>query len=290
MAELCTRGLIAIIQPPKEPINLQFKDCCYNNLALGSTSGIDETAHELFLIFYQKQFSNTQIDYYLKDESGVINVNITDDTYGRFADFGDDTINPELSYLELDWNKVLINHGEGIYYIERDITINGNVSNVKTLYFNLKEFTEQLADKTFRWDVKYDGVLKHLNNTNLRGIGLQSSLRIAGFFGNRNPDVTDDKYINTSDYEESLSFIQDFTFKMQTNQVPDCITDILWDEFKYAKQTWMSDFNSINHTHQLRRVEVIYEDHQEPKYNQNRTAILNYEWKPKYKNNRRSSC
>jgi hypothetical protein len=282
--ELVTRGLVQIINVPAEPIDLDFKTCCYENKVLATTSADpsnfqEATKHECFAVFYQREFANTTIVYELVPVGGAP-IPIVDDTYGRYINFTDFSDNEDLSFLELDWNKVLEEEGEGVYYVNQIITINGTPYPRRTFNFKLRRYTNKLADKTFRWDVQYDGFYVHLG-IDFTGTDLKSSLRLPGFFGNPNPELEQELFVDTSDVAETFNFRQDFEYVAQTNMIPGCIIKEIFEHFHYAPLKWMSDFNTVNIDWNIRRFPVILDNIEKPE-----TISVTYSVCPPFISNR----
>jgi hypothetical protein len=132
--------------------------------------------------------------------------------------------------------------GEGSYQIKKELTIGGIAIDVLSDTYNLKSFSIPAADQTIRIDSKMDGKLIKFD-TDFKGTGYQTSVRLRGFFGRAEYNFEQDN-LAKRDYsymQNTMSSKREY--RLQGLQIPECITDELWNFVLFGNELFISDYN-----------------------------------------------
>lgn len=273
---------------PKQP-NRGFKECCYDNVVLADLGSSESYRNDFNSFFHKRQLDNETCTFELLDNIGGV-YTINDNTYGDFVDFGGHSTQEDLTTFRLEWRNVLNLLGAGTYRVRKNINIAGIAFEEVSNSFNLKEFSVDVADKTIRIDAVLDGELVHYG-VNFKGTGFEQSLRIRGYFGNRNPKFEQDNIIlrNYKAVQISMSQINEYQF--QTNFIPVCITEELYDFILFGDELYISDYNKANHSYIYNRFAVELESNKGAKYYPNsRVANIELTFVDRIKNKRKLNC
>ena len=134
-----------------------------------------------------------------------------------------------------------------------------------------------------------DGYLKNID-VNFEGSGFETSLRVPGFFGSRNPKFEEDNLVNRDYVKRQISIKQTNEYKFQTNFIPVCLTSEIFDFLLMSDDIRVSDYNLNNHSYGYRFTAVSIEENAEPTYlPQTRKAQLNVTFSDKIVNKIRRS-
>ena len=143
------------------------------------------------------------------------------------------------------------------------------------MVFNLRTYSRLNADHTARIDCQMDGFMEK-DGVNFKNSGFTHSLRFPGFFGNREPKLEEDNIIAFDLTRRQVSMKAQNEYKLQTNLVPDCITEEVLDFFLLATDLWANDYNLNNHSYNYKKTPIKVETVQAPEYKPHtRKAILN---------------
>jgi hypothetical protein len=153
---------VGISFPKTEPVSRGFNECCDVGLVLADLSDTDPYKNDFTSVFYKRQTPNDTVSYEIIGQSTGTTA-LVDGTHGVLYAFGG-AEQPDLSYFKVEWRKILSTIGEDVFTIRKVLTIAGQAFNVDSLQnYNLKSFTQQLADKTVRLDSKLDGKLVRID-------------------------------------------------------------------------------------------------------------------------------
>lgn len=262
---------------------ITYKECCYESLVMADTSGKLER-NDFNGFWYSRQISNESCKFYLIDKSDNSEIELNSNTYGVYKSFNSYSEQPNLTTFVVDWSKVLADLGEGSYQIKKDISITGISYSEKSPVYTLKTFSDLWADKTIRLDVKMDGFLEHLN-VNFKDTGFSTSLRVGGFFGRREPKHEQDNIVFRNKKVEPISMKQINEYQFQTELLPECITEQIFDFFLFADEMFMNDYNLNNHSYKYKNKPVKLEKNNNTKYyTENRRARINLVFQDRFVN------
>lgn len=285
---LAYANLVKLPTPPTP--DKGFKECCYTNLVLADTGDDDPYKNDFTGLFFKRQTAADTCDFILHDVESGSSYALNSDTYGDFKDFGDIAEQPNLKTYILRWRKVLTVLGAGIYQIEKEMTVAGLTFSEFSNTFTLKAFSNELADKTVRIAAKMDGQLVHFD-TDFKGSDFETSIRTKGFFGRANPTFEQDNLIkrNYKAVQISMSSLNEYEF--QAGLIPYCITKEILDFIIFGDELFISDYNLINHSYELRGLPVELSSNKGINYyTTNRDARLNLVFVDRFKDKRKINC
>ena len=265
------------------PSEKQFNECCYTPTVLADDTGKHER-NDYSGFYYSKQLPNETCKFILVDLQTEDEYEITDNTYGTFKNFGTIDEQPNLTTFIVKWSKVLSELGEGAYQIKKEITITGLSFDELSNVFNLKTYSELYADHTIRIDVGMNGLMEK-QNTNFSGSNFVSSLRLGGFFGNREPKYEEDNIVFRDKRREQISMKMINVYKMQTELIPECISSQIFDFYLFADEIYLNDYNLNNHSYKFKNIPVSFENNDGTGYYAlSRKARLNLTFKDRFEN------
>ena len=255
-AERTLSYAVRIKLPDSPPPNRDFSKCCYLNLVLADLLDTDPYKNDFTGSWFKKELPNSTVDFKLLDVDTATLYSLNSSTYGTFVDFGG--VQPDLSYYIVAWRKVLSLLGEGNYQIKKELTIAGIAVDVFSDTFHLKNFSIQTADHTVRIDTIMDGKLVAVD-TDFKNSGYTTSMRLRGFFGRAEYSFEQDN-IAKRDYsymQNTMSSKREYKF--QGLQIPECVTDELWNFTLFGSELFISDYNGNNHSYKYELIPVKLE-------------------------------
>lgn len=275
---------VAIPEEAETPEEV-FKECCYQHLTLADSASSKDFKNDYSAFYHQRQLSNETVDFVLYQFENDTEYPLVNGTYGLFFGFGFFDSNINLKGYKVEWKKVLATLGEANYKIIKRVTIAGVLVETESLVFTLKQYTNKLADKTTRIDVVMNGLLEK-TKVDFSGTAWKHSLRVPGFFGRREPKYEEDNLVNRDFEKRQISMTQANEYKFQTNSIPYCVTDEIWDFMLFANDIYMNDYNLNNHSYNFVKFGVKVESNDGTVYgNRTRKAKLNITFVDKFENN-----
>jgi hypothetical protein len=233
-AERTLSYAIRVQLPDSPPPNRNFSKCCYLNLVLADILDTDPYKNDFTGSWFKRELPNSTVDFVLVDVDTATNYALNSSTYGTFVDFGG--VQSELSYYIVDWIAV----------------------DVFSDTYHLKNFSIDVADKTVRIDSVMDGKLI-AKDTDFKNSGYTTSMRLRGFFGRAEYSFEQDN-IAKRDYsymQNTMSSKREYKF--QGLQIPECITDELWNFILFGSELYISDYNGNNHSYKYELTPVKLE-------------------------------
>lgn len=281
---------IGIATPePITPPEIVFKECCYVHIVLADLSSSDSLKNDYSSFYHQRQISSESIEFLLYDFKADAELPLDDTTFGQFFDFGNFETNENLTGYLVEWRKVLAERGEGSYKIIKRQTLAGADFETESFVFTLKNYSEFYSDKTVRVDVLMNGLLRK-SGVDFTGTNWKHSIRVGGFFGNREPQFEEDVLVDRFFKKEQISMAQTNEFKFQTNLVPSCVTDEIFDFMLFANTIEITDYNLNNHSYNYKKYAVRYSGNDNTDYNsRRRKARLNLIFNDAVVNNRKNN-
>lgn len=279
-----TKGTALFIKLPDNG-NTQpnvFKECCYTPNVFADATGIEEQ-NDFTGIFHKRQINSESCQFILVRNSDNSEYVLDNNTYGVISNFGTFQSQPNLKTFKLEWSKVL-SLGEGSYTIRKDINIAGITYVEDKRTFNLKEFSYEKADKTIRIEINMNGYLENID-VDFYGVNYQTTLRIGGFFGRKEPKFEKDNIVYKNKKVKQISLKKTNEYLLQTELLPSCITNLIFNFFIFADEFFVSDYNIINHDYDFKNKAVTLEKNNGTKYYvENRKARINLSFTDRYAN------
>jgi len=268
-------------QPPEEI----FKECCYTHLTLADLNSSEDFKNDYSAFYHQRQVSSETAVFTLYHYETATEHPLTDGSFGSLFNFGTFTQNPNLKGYLVQWKKVLAELGEGNFKVFKRVTVAGVAVEFSSIVFTLRQFSTANANKTVRIDVVMNGLLQK-SGVDFSGTSWKHSIRVPGFFGRREPQLTEDNLINRSFEKRQISMKQTNEFKFQTNLIPDCLTNEIWDFMLMSNDIFMNDYNLNNHSYDFVKFGVKVGSNDGTVYGtKTRKAQLNLTFTDKFENN-----
>jgi len=225
--------------------------------------------------WHGRQLSNETAKFFLIDKSDNSEYALNNDVYGEYIPFGGYSEQQNLTTFKVVWSKVLAVLGEGAYQIRKDIVITGISFSTLSSVYTLKTYSDFYADKTIRLDVKMDGLLEHFN-VSFKDTEYKTTFRVGGFFGRREPKHEQDNVVFRNRKIEPISMKQINSYKFQTELLPECMTNQVWDFLLFADEMFINDYNLNNHSYKFKNKPISLEKNSGTKYyTTNRRARIN---------------
>ena len=265
---------VEIPEPGIEPEEV-FKECCYTHLVFGDATSNTDYKNDYSGFYHQRQLPNESIDFVLYHYELDNEFDLNDSTYGQYFDFGAFDSNQNLKGYLVEWKKVLAEIGEGSFKIIKRQNIAGVDVETSSFVFTLRQYSTRLANGTTRIDIIMNGLLVE-SDVDFAGTNWAHSLRVPGFFGDREPQFEEDNLIDRDYDKEQITMSQTNEYKYQTNLIPFCITDEIRDFILFGNDIFVTDYNLNNHTYNYVRFPVKYAGNEGSRYPvRSRKAQLN---------------
>lgn len=279
--------------PAAEPPDRGFLECCYSNVVLADLSSTNEYKNDYNGVFYKRQTPNDTITYELIGVS-TGTTPLVSVTHGIEYPFGT-AEQPDLSYFIVDWKKILTLLGEDTYTIRKNVTIAGVSVPIDSNSFELKQWSIKNADNTVRIDSYMDGKLVKID-TDFKNSGYKNSMRIQGYFGDRQAKFVQDNLVFGSKkgqkyYESQVTMSNNFEYVFQAYNIPECIARELYSFMLFGNEIFISDYNLNNHSYLFELQPVTLLDDNGADYNvTSRGVNINLSFVDRTKDNRKTNC
>lgn len=275
--------------PVQAPVDRQFSKCCYKNLVLADVSSDDPFKNDYTGTFF-KRTAEAKVDFFLINVATSAVYSLDSSTYGIYKNFNSIVSQPDLTYYIVEWKKVLTLLGAGTYQIKKQLEIAGVAIDILSDTYTLEAYSIASSNGTVRLDSIMDGKLIAID-TDFKDSGYKTSLRLRGYFGN--PEYTyEQDNIATRDYK----FVQNTMsskkeYKFQALQLPDCITEELFDFMLFGKELFVSDYNGNNHSYKYELTPVKLEGNAGTEYFvTNRGVNVNLTFSDRLEDDRKINC
>lgn len=300
VSELCTYeertiGHAVKITPIKpEPPNRGFDECCYSNVVFGDVSDSDPYKNDFYTVFYKRQTPNDTVTFEIVGATSGVTA-LVDATHGVEYPFNS-VGQPDLTYFKVEWRKILSVIGLDIYTIRMNISVGGIAATaVDTFTFDLRPFSQAAADNTVRIDCKMDGMLQRID-VDFKNSGMEQSLRVEGYFGDEQDQITQDNLVVSSKkgqsyFSNQLTMSNDIQYTYQAIQLPVCLSDVLRKFIIWGNEIFISDYNLNNHSYRYELLPVELVDKADNNYRvKNRLVDLDITFADRSKDNRKTNC
>lgn len=282
-----TLSYALFVEVPDQPETPEevFKECCYVHKVLASTTDTDLFKNDFSGFFHKRQTPSETCDFILIDLSDASEYTLNDDTYGKFKGFGSIQTNPDLTWFKLEWRKVLIDLGVGAYKVVKRINLAGIDVEIEYFVYNLFEYSSTIANGTARMDITMSGLLEAIS-IDFSDTGFCTSIRVPGFFGNREHGWEEDILVNRNYVRRQISMKQTNEYKFQANLIPYCITKEIVDFMLFSDDIRFFDYNLNNHSYDFKNFPVKLANNDGTRYPvTSRKADLNITFSDKKINN-----
>lgn len=284
-----TRSFALFVDVPKntELTPETIKECCFQSIVLAQESENDDDKNDYTGIYHKRQIPNETADFFLVNIANGDEIELNDGNLGVYKNFGDISGNADLKTFILSWKKVLNDPdlGEGNYTILKRVSVAGINYDESDINYTLKKWSVKRADKTVRIDIKTNGLMERLN-IDFENSNFETSLRFNGFFGRREPKYEEDNIVYTNFVSEQISMRQTNEYTLQSNMLPSCITQQIFDFLLFANDIYINDYNLNNHLRDLIKFPVKLGENKGTSYFATSTsAVINLTFTDKIVNN-----
>lgn len=168
---------------------------------------------------------------------------LDNNNYGAYFDgfTGSDQQQLYKGFL-VDWKKVLQIEGVGNYEVRADLVVAGVATEFISREFELKGYSDLLANGTVRIEAYQNGNIFG-GNFDYTGNNWYSSVRIPGIFGNPTPEYLDDNYISGSREKKQISATMSRKWTLATKLLPWQVAEKLVYNQMLANKILITDYN-----------------------------------------------
>lgn len=298
-------GLVPLICSDQDPRLPAFSKCdcrewtndeCYINPVFADLTDSDPIKNDnsYFLLefpfFYNFQWTTGANSAFSLDKwdgttwNGV--ASITDNTLGDYFDFNNLCI-PNWKGVNLDWSKILVLHGEGLYRFSVSYSIFGQSGILVSEPYCLREWSCKETDVTVRWQTTIEGgrlgsiiedchVFQFCCVINpepgfqfVTNVLWRDEIRVYAFFGRETTEYerVNVEYQNGEVMPVRSEAIQKFEYEsaLQPKWVHDRIKAYAFQ----ADELFVTDYNWANSDYDIKKKQVICDGAYEPEYNIN---------------------
>lgn len=293
-SEICPSGersisyAVRVRLPDSPPPDRGFSKCCYENLVLADLTDSDPYKNDFSGAYFKRETPSSTCVFKLVDTVTLTEYFLNSDLYGTFQDFGG--VQNDLTFYVVDWRKVLNLLGAGSYQIKKELDIAGIPVDVYSNTYTLRHFSIDVADKTVRIDCNQDGKLIKID-TDFKGTGYQTSIRLRGFFGRAEHSFEQDNIAqrNYKFVQNTMMNKSEYTF--QGLQIPECITDELWNFVLMGNELFVSDYNKNNHSYKYEILPVKLEGNDGTEFFVTDRAVnINLKFTDRFEMNKKNNC
>ena len=249
-----TSTALPVSNVPDLPEGLE--ECCYELFLFVDTDMLSDPLRNdqtSYFEYYSESFDSASFTIQ-KCENGVFVDKhvITDNTYGVFRDFADETKNNQkyISIKNILWSAVKASFGVGKYRIEAGaIDMFSNVIVSHSFAYNVETYTPDKAENTVWIKITNEGLLGDVNDASKRFAfpdGWEDGIRIKGRFGDDFSEFTE-KHTRYNTglrvYTEHNRIDKAFLY---VDSAPQYIRSFLKNEMLMADSIAMFDYNNNN--------------------------------------------
>jgi hypothetical protein len=135
-----------------------------------------------------------------------------------------------------------------------------------------------------------DGTLEKID-VNFKDSNYETSLRVQGYFGDAQDEVTQDNIVFGDYKEKQITLSNDPSYTFQANNIPECISRELRKFIIFANQIFISDYNLNNHSYEYELRPVVLDEVSQYGYPvQGRGVNISMSFKDRFKDNRKTNC
>ena len=249
-----------IYRPEKpEETNRGLKECCCFIPVFASSTSTDEWKNDTTLAFYKKAVISDSCDFELTKcgEDGILT------NYGTAALFPNDTL--AVGYL-FDWNAILANHGIGRFTITLNYTKAG-VSYTKVWgVYELSEWSLLKVEHLVRLRTLFRSY-NQLKDIDFTGSNCFDTLRVQGWFGQRDRKPEVNQLINKGYISEKVTRKNDNTYTFATDALGECISKPLMDLHMIDEdECYITEHRRYSHTYTYIDFPVVFKELTESQY------------------------
>jgi hypothetical protein len=239
----------SVVRIPSDPVEIcqcVAQDCERTLTVYGSLDSDDERFNDKTSFIYKVMAANDTVDIKLfKNDIEIETLNTND--FGLYFALGDVGTGDQLLYSGylIEWQKVLQIHGVGEYVIKADLTQFGNPTQLESVKFTLKKYSDQDADGSVKIVSFQNGYIEN-SPFDFTGLNWYQQIRINGILWNKQSEYISDTYFTSN---RTITQIQDsieYTYDLQIEFVQDSVSKFIIENNILANEIYISDYNLTN--------------------------------------------
>lgn len=221
------------------------ESCDYQNVVFAELTITNPLFNDRTQFFGIAISNSSTVDFYLQKNDSDI-VHIVDNTYGALVSVGGYSTQLSLSTFMVDWQKILVNFGEGVYTmrVETKDASGATVNNYSPDYY-LQVYKAKRANSTVVFNWFQNGKILD-NPIDFTGLNIEQYVRVRGMVGWGKPKIENDE-IELSNHEfiqVQTKVILDYTFESEELNNFNLLT-LIKDAF-VASELIITDYNYYN--------------------------------------------
>lgn len=267
-------------------------DCCFSLLTLAEVVRTKDSNNDLsgVIWFYDQSYTDVTLELEKCDNGFAKIADLNDDTLGIYGAFGyfENQFNEKAVSYQIDWQKVLVAHGEGYYRVKTVETSLFGTTNKYSLEWDLRIYTPERAYNTIRFNWYMNGVRNDLTNyKKKRDFGIlnfRNQIRIKGWFGNDKVEQEREEVLYQSGELVWTKDERTELYECYIGRVPSYVHKILQYETFFADELTVIDYNGEDNPNQHIETPIILTSGYEPKwYRYSKYGSVELEFKNAYK-------
>lgn len=189
-------------------------------------------------------------------------------------------------YTTFEWKTILSGNGAGLYTLFIDWSISGITGTIEWGEYNLLPYSYDVVKDSIRLKAQFDH-FQQIEGINFKGSDVIDTIRLNGYFGNKQPNTEIDNIIYENREMKSVIRENIGVYELKTDPIAEDVMSILVDLYLLSEvNLWISDWNAYNHTYFLNDTNVIVKESPEINYTDSRLASLTCKVEDKFKTNR----
>lgn len=242
------------------------KPCCKGFLALASSSSTDDWKNDHFGFALKRSNISDIVTFTIeKCGTGVV------PNLGLTPTFPED---PLAIGFVWDWRQHLIANGIGKYKVSVSFTISGVSNSFDIATFELKEYSIDAARGTVRLKTKFNSKYQKLN-IDFTNSDYFDTIRLNGFFGNREPNTEINELITKGRVSEKVTRENLNEYTLRTDPIGIGYTRRLIGDARGSISTVhllagdsieITDHNASNHDYFIQNLQVVPMDEPDIEY------------------------
>jgi hypothetical protein len=146
----------------------------------------------------------------------------------------------------LDWRSNLIAYGAGCYRVRVNYVINGVSGYYYYGTYDLYPYSIEISEGTVQLFANYDDFVRN-DGINYTGSGFYTSVRVKGFFGNKELNSEHLNILKGTNIREKVRNFAAPSYTLRTRPLYACALNKVEHILMAACNLWITDFNAFNH-------------------------------------------
>jgi len=236
----CSTASVTISIPREDAFlsDFVFCECEYIERVFHKAGGLEiEKDRRSFLV--ENVDPGGSVDFVLL--KGDQEINLIDNTYGEFYDFGSIPGHPQKKGFILDFQKVFNEQGNGLYQVRIDQTVFGTDFSETSHFYRLLPFSLKYANKTVKIESFHNNTVEA--GLDYEGINWYKALRVNGRLGNREITLDEENYQNSDRIKEQIITEVRSSYTLEMELAPSKIIDQIIFDQNLATKIFLTNYD-----------------------------------------------